>query len=116
MSGEDETGTGTVTMLRLLLPALARGDIGLCPRCCHALMRKREAALSEAEGAAVIEGWWPKFPAMSRIDNETEICSQCGIDEGLMEAFGSRLPEKEEWGPGFLTDIEELIDEEGGRE
>lgn len=41
-------------------------DWGLCPRC----------------------GEWMNvhFPALSRADNETSICSACGKDEGMMDA------------------------------
>ncbi len=28
------------------------------------------------------------FPAISRRDNETEICSQCGIDEAIADFYG----------------------------
>jgi len=30
------------------------------------------------------------FPAISRKDNETEICSQCGNDEALADYFGTK--------------------------
>jgi len=28
------------------------------------------------------------FPAISRRDNRTEICSQCGVDEAMADHFG----------------------------
>ena len=28
------------------------------------------------------------FPAISRRDNETEICSQCGVDEAFADYYG----------------------------
>jgi transcription elongation factor Elf1 len=28
------------------------------------------------------------FPAISRRDNKTEICSQCGVDEAMADYFG----------------------------
>ena len=33
------------------------------------------------------------FPAMSRLDNKTDICSPCGTEEGLDDLFG--LPMKD---------------------
>lgn len=49
----------------------ANRRIGKCPRC---------------------GGWWNKdvpggFPAVSRRDNRTAICSSCGTLEGLEDAF-----------------------------
>jgi len=29
------------------------------------------------------------FPALSRVDNKTEICSPCGTEEGLIAFFAS---------------------------
>ena len=31
------------------------------------------------------------FPAMSRVDNKTDICSPCGTQEGLDDYFGVPL-------------------------
>lgn len=109
-----EIGSDTITMLRLILPALSRGDIRLCPRCCHCLILINGSDLNPAESAAVLEGWWPKAPAISRVDNESEICSPCGVEEALMEAFGSRLRPLEHWGPDFLDEIEEAIQHQQG--
>jgi len=34
---------------------------------------------------------WTGFPALGRIDNKTEICSPCGIEEGMQDYFGVEL-------------------------
>lgn len=34
------------------------------------------------------------YPALSRRDNKTEICSQCGTEEALEDYFGCK---KKEW-------------------
>ena len=41
------------------------------------------------------------FPAISRRDNKTEICSQCGVDEAFADYFGKpdNWLEKVENGP-----------------
>ena len=41
------------------------------------------------------------FPAISRRDNETEICSQCGVDEAMADYHGipDNWLEKAENGP-----------------
>ena len=31
------------------------------------------------------------FPAMSRVDNKTDICSHCGVEESLQDYFGVTL-------------------------
>jgi transcription elongation factor Elf1 len=31
------------------------------------------------------------FPAMSRVDNKTDICSNCGVEEGMQQMFGEEL-------------------------
>lgn len=36
------------------------------------------------------------FPALSRTDNATDVCSQCGVDEA-MEQFAGHLTPKVEW-------------------
>jgi hypothetical protein len=35
--------------------------------------------------------------ALSRVDNETEICSPCGQDEGFRDFFDNKLPQLNEW-------------------
>lgn len=39
----------------------------------------------------------PPFPALSRTDNETYICSDCGTDEALRDFTRERLAEPSEW-------------------
>lgn len=39
----------------------------------------------------------PPYPALSRTDNETYICNDCGTDEALMDLMRERLPERWEW-------------------
>lgn len=39
----------------------------------------------------------PSFPALSRTDNETYICSDCGNHEAIMDFCRERLPEVSEW-------------------
>lgn len=38
------------------------------------------------------------FPgALSRVDNKTEICSECGQDEGLSQWAGNKLGDTDTW-------------------
>jgi hypothetical protein len=39
----------------------------------------------------------PPFPALSRVDNETYICSDCGTDEALMDFCREDLQRISEW-------------------
>jgi hypothetical protein len=43
--------------------------------------------------------WFKEFPppALSRWDNKTYICSQCGQDEAILDFTGEPLPGKDEW-------------------
>jgi hypothetical protein len=43
--------------------------------------------------------WTPgAYPgAISRVDNETEICSDCGTEEALEQVFGPGLRPRSEW-------------------
>ena len=34
---------------------------------------------------------WTGYPALSRVDNKTDICSPCGMQEGLNDYFGVPL-------------------------
>ena len=38
-----------------------------------------------------------EFPALSRRDNKTDICSDCGLAEGLEDACGQRWTNKIYW-------------------
>lgn len=44
-------------------------------------------------------GWTPgAYPgALSRTDNRTEVCSDCGTEEAIEQVFGSGLRPKESW-------------------
>lgn len=38
-----------------------------------------------------------KYPALSRVDNKTGICSQCGVDEALTAFVGFGVAPKQIW-------------------
>jgi hypothetical protein len=91
-------------VLRVLLPALAGGRLGLCPRCCRNMFTLGSGKLSAQEEDARSGGWWPQYPAMSRTDNETRICSPCGNEEALEDALSGHVMDRGSWGPRFLDD------------
>lgn len=99
-------------MMRVLLPALAAGDVRLCPRCCRGLYEKPGHALNEVEQLAQDAGWWPAYPATSRLDNKTYICSPCGTDEAMRDYLGNGLMPLTEWGPTF----DDMTNEQGEHE
>lgn len=35
--------------------------------------------------------------ALSRVDNRTEVCSNCGIDEAMLNFTGKPLPQPRDW-------------------
>ena len=35
---------------------------------------------------------YEEFPALSRVDNKTYICSACGVAEAMWNFFGNRTP------------------------
>jgi len=37
-----------------------------------------------------------KYPALSRKDNKTEICSECGVGEALTDYFLSRVMRRDQ--------------------
>ena len=37
------------------------------------------------------------FPALSRFDNKTDICSNCGTDEAMRDFSGEALTGPEDW-------------------
>ena len=43
--------------------------------------------------------------ALSRVDNETEICSACGTDEALWQFMGRGLPPIDEWPVSVILTI-----------
>lgn len=50
----------------------------------------------------------PHYPALSRTDNETYICSDCGTHEALMDFTRDRLPEPSEWPlEGIYSEVKE---------
>ena len=48
--------------------------------------------------------------AISRVDNETEVCSKCGTEEAMLQMAG-RLNGKETWWIGRHAESEDDIDE-----
>lgn len=92
--------------LRVLLPALATGKVGLCPRCCRSMFTRYEGTLTTDQEKAKREGWWPMPPAVSRTDNKTYVCSSCGTEEALEDALDGRVLDRAAWGPRFLDDPE----------
>jgi hypothetical protein len=60
------------------------GVFMLCPRCNLNLIPTNDAP-----------GAYPG--AMSRADNETEVCSFCGYDEAVKQFFGGELQPKDTW-------------------
>ena len=91
-------------VLRVLLPALAKGEVKLCPRCCRGMFTTYERTLTTEQMKAKREGWWPLPPALSRLDNKTSVCSSCGTEEALEDALSGRPMERAAWGPRFLDD------------
>lgn len=62
----------------------------LCPRCEQNEYTPYHALPPVLEDA-------PPFPALSRVDNETYICSDCGTDEALMDFCREDLQRISEW-------------------
>ena len=65
-----------------------------CPRCqkTHYIpfgIGDEELAVAKRQGFS--------FPALSRFDNETYICSDCGIGEALCDFSGEELTGPESW-------------------
>jgi hypothetical protein len=59
-------------------------DLGLCPRCKHDL---------------------GKIPAISRLDNKTNICSQCGQEEAMFDYSISQLNDKDKKAQRILAGL-----------
>jgi len=55
----------------------------LCPRCTH--------FIPNDENPGAYQG------AISRVDNSTEICSSCGLDEAMEQFFGNELAPLQQW-------------------
>lgn len=41
----------------------------------------------------------PDYPALSRTDNKTAVCSACGLIEGIEQLLGALTPQSA-WGQG----------------
>ena len=87
--------------MRRVLPA----GVSLCPRCGGYIPN------NEQPGA---------YPgALSRLDNETEICSACGQAEALEDFLGPEIMPKEFWQANirreFLADVREMQQAEDAR-
>lgn len=65
----------------------------LCPRCQHFIPDD------------VTPGAYPG--AISRVDNKTEICSSCGLDEAIENIFTKTLTPISQW-PLYPHDVKEL--------
>jgi len=50
------------------------------------------------------------FPAISRADNKTEVCSQCGTEEALIQALGMSETESRRMANQIRTATEKLSD------
>lgn len=61
-----------------------------CPRC-----EVRQYTPYHAEAPVLKDA--PAFPAASRTDNETLICSDCGADEAIIEFCDKELQPVESW-------------------
>lgn len=48
-----------------------------------------------------------RHPALSRVDNKTSICEECGVEEALMDFARIPLTPKDRWAyrhPSFVTE------------
>lgn len=63
----------------------------ICPRCGERHFMPYGVELTPAERAAMIQRILPSFPAVSRHDNSTYICTPCGDDEAVRD-FGGGAP------------------------
>lgn len=43
------------------------------------------------------QGRWPHYPALSRVDNDTYICSPCGSDEAMRDFYKMPPVPPDEW-------------------
>lgn len=65
-------------------------EVMLCKRCRINYYTPYHATVPKSQDA-------PPFPALSRTDNETYICSDCGTDEAIRDFTRERLAEPWEW-------------------
>ena len=68
--------------------------VHLCPRCDSSHFVDYNAP-HEVAARAFACGVYP--PALSRADNETDMCSNCGTEEALIQFSGGRLSEPADW-------------------
>jgi len=75
--------------IKVVLKAVKTSKITvmLCPRCLHNYYTPY--------GETYVEHVSPSFPALSRRDNKTHICSLCGTQEAVEEMF-KHVPKWEE--------------------
>lgn len=62
----------------------------ICPRCLGYIPN------NEMPGAYI--------GAMSRTDNATEICSDCGTEEAMLDFARGEMPEQDRWPVSLFTD------------
>lgn len=85
----------------------------LCPRCEQNLYTPYGEQLDTERMILVGDVFVPAsgaahYPALSRVDNETYICSDCGTHEALMDFTRERLPEPSEWPlEGIYAEVED---------
>lgn len=70
----------------------------LCPRC--GVRRYTPYDADARVRAGVVTDKAPPFPAVSRMDNVTYICSWCGQDEALRDLTGAPPIPPDEWPTG----------------
>lgn len=68
--------------------------IHLCPRCASSNFVDYSAPPVVTRLAAGV-GVFP--PALSRSDNETDVCSHCGTEEAMIEFSGGRITGPSDW-------------------
>jgi len=80
----------------MLTLALVNGEVAVCPRCERSLLSI--PPLSKVAQIGTSEGWWPDYPATSRMDNTTYVCSECGLDEAIRNHLGAPPLGLDDWG------------------
>ena len=64
----------------------------ICPRC-----GVRTYTPLNARGVSLVQLDRSPYPALSRIDNTTHICSACGADEAMRDFTGAPPIPPDEW-------------------
>ena len=64
-------------------------NVELTKECVKTLIGARGNGLREAWKCPVCEDTVTDFPAISRRDESTEICSECGVREAMADFFAS---------------------------